>query len=91
MNAIDALWHLLNLFAPAAFLALFASAITKLLWRRSLPGVPWARLLWWAAWPAFLVTVAGLVLTGRDGKMLTYAGMVCACALGLWLRIPGRD
>ena len=39
-----------------------------------------------------LATVAGLVLFGRDGKMATYAGMVCACALTLWWRGfgPGR-
>ena len=30
--------------------------------------------------------VAGLVITGHDGRMITYAALVVACALVPWLK-----
>ena len=84
MGPIDALWHLLNLFGPAIGLGAISAALAKLLWRRELAGRPW-RLL---AGPAMVasagVTLAALVLTGRDGTMLGYGAMVLASALALW-------
>lgn len=84
MTPLDAFWHLLNLFAPAFGLGLIAAGLTKLLWRRALAGVPWITLALWASAAAALALLAGLVLSGRDGRMLTYAAMVCACAAALW-------
>jgi hypothetical protein len=31
-----------------------------------------------------VVSLAGLVISGRDGRMVTYAAMTLACALALW-------
>lgn len=84
MEALDAVWHLLNFFAPAFGVGLITSALVKLFWRRELKGVRWARLALWATAGCALVLVAGLVVFGHDGKMATYAAMVCACALMLW-------
>ncbi len=84
MGPIDALWHLLNFFAPAAGVGLLASGMAKLLWRRELKGVAWVRLAAWASTGGAVALIAGLVVFGHDGKMATYAAMVAACALALW-------
>ena len=92
MGPLDALWHVANLFTPALALGALAAALAKLLWRRDLAGVPWKRLAGPACAASAAVTLAGLVLLGRDGRMATYAAMVLACALTLWWQGfgPGR-
>ena len=82
---LDAFWHLLNFFAPAVGVGLIAAGFAKLLWRHELKGASWMRLALWAAAGGAGVLVAGLVVFGHDGKMATYAAMVGACALMLWL------
>ena len=89
----DAFWHIANFFAPALALGGLAAAATRLLWRRDLVGVSVARLWLWAAAAAALASIAGLVLFGHDGKMLSYGAMVAASAGALWWRgfcRPGR-
>ena len=92
MGPLDALMHLSNLFFPAVALATLAAALAKLLWRHELAPVSFKRLALPAAMVCAVVTLAGLVAFGRDGKMATYAGMVLACAFTLWWRGfgPGR-
>ena len=92
MGPTAAIWHLGNLFLPALALGALAAALAKLLWRRELAPVAWRRLAVPAAAACALVTVAGLVAFGRDGRMFTYAGMVAACAFTLWCQGfgPGR-
>jgi hypothetical protein len=92
LDFLGGLWHLLNFFAPAAGIGLFASAISKLLWLRELKDVSWLRLWLWSAAAAAVVGAIGLLVLGRDGKMATYGAMVLACALTLWWRAfgPGR-
>jgi hypothetical protein len=92
MDALDALWHLANLFVPALGLGTLAAALAKLLWRRELAAVRWLRLAAPACAVCALVTLAGLVFFGRDGKMAMYGAMVLACAVTLWWRGfgPGR-
>jgi len=85
LEALDAVWHLLNFFAPAVGVGLMTSAFAKLLWRRELKSAPWLRLALWATAGCALMLIAGLVVFGHDGKMATYAAMVGACALTLWL------
>ena len=84
MGPIDALWHLLNFFAPALGVGVGASLMAKLLWRRELKGVSWGRLSAWATACGAAVLLAGLVAFGHDGKMATYGAMVMACAATLW-------
>ena len=92
MGPLDALWHVANLFVPALALGALAAGLTKLLWRRELAAVPWKRLAGPACAACAAVTLAGLALLGRDGRMATYAAMVLACALTLWWQGfgPGR-
>jgi hypothetical protein len=84
MGPLDAFWHLANLIAPGLGLGLIAAALAKLLWRRELATVPWRRLATWAASASIAVLLAGLVISGRDGRMGTYGAMVMACAAALW-------
>jgi hypothetical protein len=92
MGPIDALWHLVNLFLPAAMLAALASALAKVIWRSELKSVAWWRLCKVTALAAGAATLAGLLLLGQDGKMVTYAAMVLAAAAALaWAGFgPGR-
>ena len=92
MGPLDALLHLVNFFLPAALLAAVSAAGAKMLWRKALRGVPWARLAGPAAAACAVVALVGLVWTGRDGRMATYGAMVLACALTLWWQGfgPGR-
>ena len=84
MDPTAALWHLLNLLAPGVALGLIAAALAKTLWRGDLASVSYARLARWGALASTAALLAGLVVTGRDGRMATYAAMVLACALALW-------
>jgi TctA family transporter len=86
MGPIDALWHLLNLFVPAIGMGLVVPSLAKLVWRRALKPVAWRALAQWVAGVCAVVTVAGLVITGHDGRMATYAAMVVASAAVLWWR-----
>ena len=89
MDAPTAAWHLLNLFAVPVGLGLLAPALAKIVWRDALRGASWAALAAWSAPACAVVTVAGLVVFGRDGKMATYAAMVSVTALLLWWRSRG--
>lgn len=84
MGPLDALWHLLGLFMPALATGLIAAGAAKGLWRRELKPVSWRRLVAWASAAGSIALLAGLVLLGRDGRMLSYGAMVVASALALW-------
>ena len=86
MTLLDAIWHLLNLFAPAALTGLLAASAAKLLWRRELAALRWRQLALPAVATCAAATLAGLVVFGQDGRMATYGAMVVLCALTLWLR-----
>jgi hypothetical protein len=83
MNPVDAFWHLMNLFAPAVGVGLISTLLAKLVWYRSLREVSWASLALWSCGAGSVALVAGLVIFDADGRMLTYAAMVVATALGL--------
>jgi hypothetical protein len=83
VGPLDALNHLVNLLLPAFTVGVLGASMAKLLWRRELAGVRWRRLALWAAGAAALATVAGLVLTGHDGRMATYGAMILAASLAL--------
>ena len=84
MGPLDALWHLLNLFAPAFGLGFIAAALAKLLWRNELRAAGWLRLGLVASLACTAALLAGLLGFGRDGKMATYGAMVLATAAALW-------
>ena len=86
MDLLDAVRHLLHLFLPALGTATLAAGAAKLLWRRELAAVDWSRLAGAGAAGGVAATLAGLLLLGRDGRMLTYGAVVAATALMLWWR-----
>jgi len=85
MGPLDFLMHLGGFLAPAAGVALLVSLSARLMLGRNASGSSW----WSSAAIDFVAgsaaLVAGLVLFGRDGKMLTYAALVLACATSQWL------
>jgi hypothetical protein len=83
LGPLDAIWHLLNFFAPAIGVGCLVPLMAKLLWRRELRG-SLLRLSLWTTLAGALGLVAALVLLGRDGKMAGYGLMVVAAAVGLW-------
>ncbi len=84
MSLLDALWHLLNFFAPVLGVGGLAALMAKGLWRRELRGVSLVRLALWAVVPGALVWVLSLVVFGREGTMLSFFALTLACTLGLW-------
>lgn len=90
MNFLDLFWHVLDFAAPALLLGVISATAAKWLWRSALRTTPWFDLGCWAAAASLLACIAGLVITGRDGKMVTYVAMVLACAASLWWRLRGR-
>lgn len=76
--------HFLNFFLPALAMAALVPALARLVWWRSLQSAGWWRQARWCALANALVLVGGLLLTGRDGAMATYAGLVLASALTVW-------
>ena len=86
MTPLDAAWHLFHLFLPALGTAAVSAGLAKWLWRRELSSVPWTALAGTAAAGGAIVTVTGLLVLGRDGRMLTYFGIVTATAVMLWWR-----
>ena len=92
MAPLDAFWHLFEFFLAALWVAVLAAAGAKLLWRRELAALRWRRLVAAPALAGALVLAAGLIVSGSDGRMLTYAALVVAAALALWWVAfgPGR-
>jgi len=86
LDALDLFWHIANFVLPAIGVGMLSAALCKLFWRRTLARVAWFTLAWQASAAGLAVLVAGLVITGHDGRMLTYAALVVACALVPWLK-----
>lgn len=85
MTPIDTLIHLLNFAAPAAVVALVVSLISRF----GMKKAGFRLILWQFIAINFVVCLAallvGLWVFGRDGKMLTYFGMVLACGTCQWV------
>lgn len=84
VGPLDAIWHLLNFFAPALGVGLLTTAMAKVLWRRELRMAGFRRLALWASAGSAVGLLAALVIFGRDGKMAGYGLMLATGALGLW-------
>ena len=76
MTALDALFHLLNFALPAVFVGGALALWGKRYNRRSV------RQTWLInSVVGIAAMIAGLILFGVDGKMLSYALLVVACNL----------
>lgn len=81
--------HLLNFAAPAAAMALVLPLCARLMRPKAGAALAWR-------WQMALVFIAGLgalaaglLLFGRDGKMLSYAALALVCATCQWLLLRG--
>jgi hypothetical protein len=85
--------HLLNFIAPAACVALLLVLLSRLSFGLFQSKQPLAQAWWAQAAIIFIVSVAiltaGLMVFGRDGKMMTYAAMVLGAAVCQWILIRG--
>ncbi|MES2979444.1 MAG: hypothetical protein V4731_13555 [Pseudomonadota bacterium] len=86
--------HLLNLLAPAVFVAFAVMVLTGLIMGRRIS--PAQRTTRQRAVRFFvlvgvnlLVILAGLVLFRQDGKLMTYSALVLAAAACQWVLIKG--
>ena len=84
MSALDAFWHIANLFAPAWGLAALLAGAIKGLWRREAKSLSWLRLWVWGAAGGTAAVLAALILLGRDGRMVGYALLVLGVAVPQW-------
>ena len=84
MGFFNALNHLLNFFLPALTMALLVPTLARLMWRAELKGKAWRGQVKWSALANAGVLIVGLVLTGQDGAVATYAGLVLASAWVVW-------
>lgn len=84
MDALELARHLLEFVAPAFGVGAIGAALCKLAWRRSLARTRWFTLFWQSSAAGVAVLVAGLAISGHDGRMGTYAALVAAVALVPW-------
>ena len=89
MGPIAALTHLLNFAAPALSLALLVTLAANFFMRKKPPALALSTQLAINIVASGVVFGLGLWLTGRDGKMASYAAMAVACATSQWLMARG--
>ena len=81
--------HILNLMAPAAFVALVLVLLMRLFAAFSKSKKAARHALWSEVAIIFvanlIVLIAGLVILGNDGKMAAYAAMVLVAAICKWI------
>ncbi|ART50221.1 hypothetical protein [Acidovorax carolinensis] len=89
MGPLDVLFHALNFMAPAAALAALLVLGGRFIRSKGALTLSWKAQLAINFIVGCAVLVAGLVVLGRDGKMLTYAALVLACASCQWMLVRG--
>ncbi len=85
MLASDILIHVLNFIAPALWVACFLGLAARLLPQGQGAVRPWPLAWLVVALVGIATLLAGLWLSGRDGKMATYIALVLACGSAQWL------
>ncbi|MBP9905408.1 MAG: hypothetical protein KBF66_07600 [Rhodoferax sp.] len=91
MGVLALFTHVINFLAPALWLALGLTLVSRIFMKKgALAQTPTAQIaIIFAACSGVLVT--GLVVFGRDGKMLTYAALVLVGAgVQGWLQRGSR-
>lgn len=89
MPLLDFFLHLLNLLAPALFLSVVLAGGARLVWRKKAHLLPWYHMASVNALLGILVLALGLVLSGQDGRVATYACLVLAMGTCQWLMSGG--
>ena len=85
MDVMSLTVHVLNFIAPACAVAAWMALVAPLL-TRTLPGWrAWRRQFLFNSLIGTCVLLLGLLWFGNDGKVITYAALVLACATSQWL------
>ena len=83
------LGHLFNFAAPALFLALLLALGGRFVGPKGASSLTWYAQAAIDSVVGCAVLLAGRWWLGRDGRMLTYAALVLACASSQWLLLLG--
>ena len=80
MDLLDLIWHLAGFAAPAFWVALGMVVACRFLWQKGAPAQSLQAQLAINFIACLGALLAGLGLTGHDGRMLTYAALVLVSA-----------
>lgn len=89
MGLLDLLNHVLNFVAPALVLALLVTLAARLFLKKERASLSLSAQTAVNFVVNVTVLLLGLWFFGRDGKMVTYMGLVLACATSQWLMRRG--
>ena len=84
MGFLATINHAINFVAPALWLALLMPILARFIIKNRAPAHTLPGLIALHLIVGTVVLVAGLVVFGRDGKMLTYLALVLAVASNQW-------
>jgi hypothetical protein len=84
MSVLAMFNHALNFLAPALWLALLFPLVARVIYKNGAAALTIKRQIALLFAVGALVLLIGLVVFGRDGKMLTYLALVVAIATGQW-------
>ena len=91
MDWLDLLWHVAGFVAPALVLAPAMVLTGRFFGKKNAPALAWPAQAAINLIVCLGVLAAGLVLSGHDGRMATYAALVLASASTQWaLGVWGR-
>jgi len=79
--------HALNFVAPAIWLALLMPPLSRFLYKKRPLALSWYAQAAIHLIVCFLGLLAGLVVFGNDGKMLTYLAVVLLSASSQWVML----
>jgi hypothetical protein len=85
MDVMSLLLHLLNFVAPACAVAAWMAFVSPILKGHFPQWRSWRRQFMVNSVIGVGVLLLGLLWFGNDGKVVTYAAMVLACASTQWL------
>ncbi|MHA7599594.1 hypothetical protein ACX12L_06595 [Alicycliphilus sp. T452] len=85
MSPLAAINHLLNFAAPAFAVAVLLVLCGHVFMRKMAKAHGWIAPIAINFIVGCAALVVGMALLGRDGRMLTYAALVLACATSQWL------
>ena len=84
MDLLSLSVHVVNFIAPALGVAAWITLIHPLVWRNARRWQGWKRQFVLNSLAGVSMLLLGLLVFDQDGKMITYAAMVMACATSQW-------
>lgn len=89
MGPLSVINHLLNFAAPALTVALLLASGVRIFMRKRAVATGVIAQIAINSIVGCAILVAGLMVLGRDGKMLTYAALALGCATTQWVLLRG--